>query len=104
MRLVPGQFSTLRAVFVVLAMGALAACENTGPGAENPADAKSTPPPKADYQTHTDHFQALQQAAENTNAQNTQIVMGVQQTMQQVVEKETKKFRLEGKQIKLVVT
>ena len=32
-------------------------------------------------------LQALQQAAENTNAQNTQIVMGVQQTMQQVVDR-----------------
>jgi len=58
-------FSPFRMIAVIAFAGLLAACENPGGGlggATGAGTEKEAPVPKADYLTHTDHFQALQRA------------------------------------------
>lgn len=53
-----------RAIFAFSVMGLLAACADqvASIGAPDETGAAEKPAPKADYLTHTDHFQALQRA------------------------------------------
>ncbi len=58
-------FTPFRMTAVIALAGLLAACENPGLGSGGATGAgagKEAPVPKADYLTHTDHFQSLQRA------------------------------------------
>jgi len=66
MRLSRRPFGPLRTVFVLGALGLLAACADQGSGATNDpegAGAAAATPPEADYLTQTQYCQALQSTA-----------------------------------------